>query len=207
MNPCHVPLVCKDTLVFEIDFSCKGHRSCKYTFPESAAKEFAALFAANERPSVEDECFRVETNRYEYVARFDPNVINKPFTIDSLGNGDAETISLIWKGVEGRAYQVKRAAEVNGSYENFGKAIIPDKENIVQASHCYGLQVACKSSTVFVRGLGKTATKGAYPEVFTCLQERFNFPFEAKGGGVAGCRIYYVKRLLDFFGEFSISRR
>ena len=69
-----------------------------------------------------------QSNRYEYVIGSDPNIVNQPFAIDGLSGVGAGAISLTWKGVEGRVYQVKRATEVNGSYENYGIPIVPDAE-------------------------------------------------------------------------------
>ena len=69
-----------------------------------------------------------QSNSYEYVAGFDPNVVNRPFVIKGLEMVGSGTVSLSWKGVEGRVYQVKRAVEVNGDYSDYGNPVVSDAE-------------------------------------------------------------------------------
>ena len=69
-----------------------------------------------------------QSNSYEYVAGFDPNVMNRPFVIKGLETVGSGTVSLSWKGVEGRVYQVKRAVEVNGDYSDYGNPVVSDAE-------------------------------------------------------------------------------
>ena len=69
-----------------------------------------------------------QTNRYEFVVGSDPNVVNMPFAVDQVTASSVDTISLAWKGVAGRVYQVKRASTPNGTYENYGGKIMPDAD-------------------------------------------------------------------------------
>ena len=86
-----------------------------------------------------------QSNSYEYVAGFDPNVMNRPFVIKGLEKVGSGTVALSWRGVEGRVYQVKRAVEVNGDYSDYGNPVVSDAEG-----NC-SIEVPTEDATAFFK--------------------------------------------------------